>query len=151
MKSEHDHDLSQSVDLLNSLVRGEIAAVETYDQAIEKYGDPLIPELRENRNCHHDRIAVLSARVRALGGTPSTSSGAWGVVAGVAQGGAKLLGKQAAISNLESGEDHGLEEYREAIDKLDPGSASILLNDLLPAQERTHTRMSMLKKSGQSD
>lgn len=150
MRSQPEHDLSESVDLLNSLLRGEISAVETYDQAIEKYGDPLVPELRENRNCHHDRIAVLSARVRALGGEPSTSSGAWGVVANLTEGTAKLFGKQAAINALESGEDRGLEDYRNAIDKIDPGSASILLNDLLPAQERTHRRMSNLKKAGQS-
>jgi uncharacterized protein (TIGR02284 family) len=140
------NDTKRSVDALNSLLRGELSAVETYEQAIAKTIDEPIPELEENRDSHADRVTVLSARVAALGGIPETSSGAWGAFAKLVEGGAELFGRDAAIAALEEGEDRGLNDYRTALGKLDTDSRVVVVADLLPAQERTHERMSALKR-----
>src|SRR5437879_3260338 len=91
---------------LNTLLEGEIAAVETYGQALEKIADPdLRINLRDVQSNHLDRIRTLSSRVRELGGEPANDSGAWGAMAKVMEGGATLFGDKSAIDMLETGED----------------------------------------------
>ena len=140
---------SVNVDKLNKFLRGEIAAVETYNMALEKV-DPASPAhsiLEENRRSHEERARLLREEILALGGEPSTSSGAWGVWAKAIEGGAKIVGEKATIAALEEGEDHGLKEYKVMDDKdLDPKLRQIITSQLLPQQQQTHQRMSSLKK-----
>jgi uncharacterized protein (TIGR02284 family) len=138
-----------SVDQLNSFLRGEISAVETYQMALEKVdqASSVRDELLGCLKSHQDRVMMLQDAIRELGGDPATSSGPWGVFAKAVEGGAKVFGEKAAISALEEGEDHGLEDYREELDDddLDTRSMSLLRDHLLPAQQQTHDRMSSLK------
>src|SRR5262245_15464753 len=66
-----------SVDRLNKLIRNELAAVESYKQAIEKAGSES-QELVSIRGDHQGALGLLRSRVTALGGTASTDSGVWG-------------------------------------------------------------------------
>ena len=142
MRAETD----KSVDALNELLRGEISAVETYRQAIDKLGQsPAVGQLEDCRRSHEQRIGKLREQVTRLGGEPSKDSGAWGAFARLVAGGAKTLGEKAAVAALEEGEDHGLKLYRDDLAKLDASSRSLIERDLLPAQERTHREMSTLK------
>lgn len=138
----------QVVKTLNSFLRGEIAAVETYRQALS--------ELRESRHAaiiesnlrsHEQRMNLLTSEVRRLGGQPSESSGMWGAFAKMAEGGAKALGEKAAIAVLEEGEDHGRNDYQRDLDKLDPTTREFVRTRLLAEQLRTHDALSKLKKS----
>jgi uncharacterized protein (TIGR02284 family) len=139
---------NQLVDSLNSLLRGEISAVETYRQAIEKIKNPsLLQVLQENLDSHQSRCEILRSRIVQLGGKAAEGSGPWGAFAKLIEGGAKLFGEKAAIAALEEGEDHGMRDYRDEINKLDVTSRSFVETQLLPAQERTHRAMSMLKKT----
>lgn len=140
--------IEDSVDQLNSLLRGEISAVETYRMALDKLdrGSHARGELETCIRSHEERVNVLRDKVRQLGGTPATSSGPWGVFARLVEGGARALGDKAAIAALEEGEDHGLKDYRSALDKLDPEGRQLVLSRLLPAQEDTHARMSAFKR-----
>jgi len=142
MRTETD----KSVDALNELLRGEISAVETYRQAINKLGgSPAVSQLEGCRRSHEQRIAKLRDQVSRLGGQPAKESGAWGAFARLFEGGAKAFGEKAAVSALEEGEDHGLKLYRTDLEKLDAASRLLVETDLLPAQERTHRDMSTLK------
>lgn len=135
-----------TVDTLNGFLRGEISAVETYRQAIEKLGSsPTRAQLEECRRSHEQRVAMLREHVARLGGQPASGSGAWGTFARLVEGSAKAFGERAAVSALEEGEDHGLKLYRNDLDKLDPTARQLVETDLLPAQERTHQSMSTLK------
>jgi uncharacterized protein (TIGR02284 family) len=139
----------QDVDQLNSFLRGEISAVETYDQAIEKVQErSVVSTLHELRAAHQDRVALLRDEVRRRGGEPSEGSGLWGGFARLVEGGAKLFGTDAAIAALEEGEDHGRDDYRRALDDDDLGSdvRRLVESRLLPAQLRTHDVMSRLKR-----
>jgi len=141
------NDSSTTVDTLNEFLRGEISAVETYRQAIEKLsGSPNRTQLEECRRSHEERIARLKDQVRRLGGEPAQGSGAWGAFAKIVEGGAKVLGEGTAIAALEEGEDHGLKLYRGDLSKLDPTSRQLVQSELLAAQEQTHRSMSTLKK-----
>ena len=73
---------------LNSFLRGEISAVETYKQALDTVTDPAIrSQLQSCEEDHEQRVELLRARITELGGKPDTSSGAWGVWAKLVQRG----------------------------------------------------------------
>jgi hypothetical protein len=135
---------NETVETLNGFLRGEISAVETYRQAIEKLGGSRV-ELEECRRSHERRVQQLREEVTRQGGVPAKDSGAWGSFARLVEGGAKTFGEKAAISALEEGEDHGLKLYRSDIEKLDPVARRFIERDVLPAQERTHQTLSAIK------
>jgi hypothetical protein len=137
-----------SVEHLNSFLRGEISAVETYQMALDKLdaASPARAELEACKASHQDRVEMLRSAIVACGGEPAESSGPWGVFARAVEGGARILGDKAAIAALEEGEDHGLRDYRGDIDDLDGESRVLVMSRLLPLQELTHRRMSVLKK-----
>jgi uncharacterized protein (TIGR02284 family) len=133
-------DTGQTITQLNSLLRGEISAAETYRMAIEKVADGdnatnagLLREIQEE----HGRAAQgIRDRIRELGGEASDSSGAWGAWAKTVQGTMNLFGDAAALKSLKEGEEHGLKDYQEAVDDVDPSSAQLIQNQLIPAQQR---------------
>lgn len=138
----------QSVDQLNSFLRGELSAVETYRMAIEKLDatSPAVAELEACLASHAERVQMLRDAIVLAGGTPAESSGPWGVFAKAVEGGARLFGDRAAIAALEEGEDHGVKDYEGDIDDLDVRSRRLVTDELQPQQQRTHDRMSALKR-----
>ena len=137
---------TKAIDVLNSFLRGEISAVETYRQAIDKVEKPTVrTQLEDCLRSHELRVDVIKRRVQALGGEPEEDSGIWGVFAKIIQGGADVLGERAAIAALEEGEDHGRDDYRRDVAKLDGESRRIIESQVLPEQERTHRTLSTLK------
>jgi uncharacterized protein (TIGR02284 family) len=139
-------DTDAIVASLNKLLRGELSAVDTYNQALEKLrGSALIPDLTECRRSHEERVMLLKQQVTRFGGTPSDGAGPWGSFARLVEGGAKMFGEKAALAALEEGEDHGLKLYRNELDKLDVVSRDVVERSLLPEQERTHQVMSAIK------
>ncbi len=137
-----------SVEQLNHYLRGEISAVETYRMALDKLDTTSTArgELETCLQSHQSRVMLLRDAIVAAGGTPVDSSGPWGVFAKVVEGGARILGDKTAVSALEEGEDHGLKDYRSDMADLDTTARSLVVSQLVPEQQRTHDRMSMLKK-----
>ena len=139
-----------SVDELNKLLRGELSAVETYQMAIDKLDDnsPACDELEACMASHQSRAMMLRDHILALGGEPAGSSGPWGAFAKAVEGTAKIFGEKAAIAALEEGEDHGVSDYKRELDDkdLDVQTRSIVVAELMPAQQQTHARLSALKK-----
>jgi len=133
---------------LNSFLRGEISAVETYKQALDKIKDPAVrSQLQTCERDHEQRIELLRERITSLGGKPEQGSGAWGVWAKLVQGGGNLLGEKTALSALEEGEDHGLNDYRKDLDALDGDTRSWVESNILPKAEQTHGTLSTLKRT----
>lgn len=137
-----------SIDQLNHYLRGEISAVETYRMALDKLdsGSSARDELESCLQSHQSRVMLLRDAIIAVGGTPVDSSGPWGVFARVVEGGARILGDKVAVSALEEGEDHGLKEYKTDVAELDASTRTLVASRLRPEQQRTHDRMSGLKK-----
>lgn len=107
----------QAIDELNKILRGELSAIETYLQALEKVEDsqPEGENLRGVLADHEDAAEKIKDHITGLGGIPSTDSGAWGAWAKTVEGTAKLFGDSAAIMALKEGEKHGQSEYEELI------------------------------------
>ena len=138
----------KDVETLNSFLRGEISAVETYRKALGHVSDDRLRGALED--CQHDhehRVEELRERIRKLGGEPVESSGLWGTFAKLVQTGADLLGEKAAIQALEEGEDHGLHDYQRDADQVHGEARRFVKMELLPAQKRTHERLSRLKRT----
>jgi bacterioferritin (cytochrome b1) len=125
----------KAVDRLNSLLRGELSAVETYRQAIAKEGSASV-ELNRLRADHDDAASQLAARVKALGGVPATDPGVWGDFTKALEGAAKVFGNDAAMQALKAGEKLGTSSYERALDDadLDAASKDLIRNTLLPRQ-----------------
>jgi uncharacterized protein (TIGR02284 family) len=139
---------TDTVDVLNSFLRGEISAVETYRQAIDKLRDkPDVNTLNDCLRSHEQRVSILKSEIRSRGGDPADSAGTWGAFAKLVEGGATLFGEKAAIAALEEGEDHGRDDYKRDVTKLDPDARQFVQQQLLNEQLRTHQAMSALKKS----
>ena len=108
------------IDVCNGLLRGELSAVETYTQAIEKFKDhTACHQLEKIRGDHEQSAAVLRQHLLDMGAEPAKSSGAWGMFAQAVEGGAKLFGESAALQALIEGEEHGEKEYDKALKELD--------------------------------
>ena len=138
---------NDTVDTLNSFLRGEISAVETYRQAIDKLRDkPEASTLSECMRSHQQRVSLLADEISSRGGKPAQSSGPWGAFAKLLEGGAKLFGEKAAIAALEEGEDHGRDDYKRDAPKLEPDARAFVQQQLIPEQLRTHQAMSSLKR-----
>jgi hypothetical protein len=137
-----------SIDQLNSFLRGEISAVETYRIALNRLDAKSTArgELESCMRSHQERVDLLRGQIRTLGGDPAEGSGPWGAFAKTVEGGAALLGDKASIAALEEGEDHGLKDYRTDLADLDAESQRIVTAELLPKQVQTHRMMSSLKK-----
>ncbi len=126
-------------DLLNRLLRGELAAVQIYQQALEKVADvPGALELIQIANEHRDAADLLGQQVLARGGEPASSPDGFGVFAPAVEGTAKLPGNAAALAALKEGEEQGVKEYERALESkdLDTGLEAFILSSLLPGQRR---------------
>lgn len=139
---------NQTVDQLNSFLRGELSAAESYREALAKLpSSSSRTTLEQCAQSHQERAELLTREVRRLGGEPAASSGAWGTFAKLVTSGAQAFGEKAAIAALEEGEDHGRNDYQRDLGELEPGARALIERQVLPEQLRTHRAMSTLKKS----
>jgi uncharacterized protein (TIGR02284 family) len=145
MQQEVTHQ--QTIDQLNSFLRGELSAVETYRQALDSVES--VPHRSTLETCarsHQERVALLRDEVQRRGGRPAEGSGAWGAFAKAIEGAARGFGEKAAIAALEEGEDHGRDDYKRDLKKLDEPARVLIETRVLPEQKRTHDAISALKK-----
>src|SRR5437588_3069410 len=134
MGNSGDHNI------LNRLLRGELAATETYQQALAKVGnEPRATELRRLHDEHRTAANELRQHIHQHGGTPEQGSGAWGAFAKTVEGSAKVFGNAAAVKALKEGEEHGVKDYEDALgDASLPADCKDLIRNRLLPQTRSH-------------
>jgi demethoxyubiquinone hydroxylase (CLK1/Coq7/Cat5 family) len=140
----------KDIDHLNSFLRGEISAVETYRQAIGSLNaesEAVQTQLNDCLASHKRRTTLLTQEIRRLGGTPETKSGLWGSFAKLIEGGAAALGLKAAVAVLEEGEDHGRNDYARDAKDLSQRVRDFIMTRIVPEQTMTHSAMSSLKRA----
>jgi uncharacterized protein (TIGR02284 family) len=136
----------QQMDTLNELLRGEIAAVETYQQAMAKVdSDPGAVELRQLHDEHRAAANLLRQHIRGHDGTPDHGSGVWGAWAKAVEGVAKLFGNTLALKALKEGEEHGIKQYEDALkeESLPRECRDLIRSQLLP---RTRSHITVLNR-----
>jgi len=144
--TSEDQTTPNCITICNGLLRGEISAVETYTQAIEKFSsDPIANRLHAARERHENSVKLLRDNIIRMGGTPDSDSGAWGTFAKAVEGAAKLLGETAALAALQAGEEYGQKDYESALegDEMLDDCKTLVKEELLPA---VHNNQLLLKE-----
>jgi hypothetical protein len=134
------------IERLNSLLRGELSAVETYQQALKRIGG--VTDATQLRQLHQDHVEaanILRQQVHQHGGEPDHGSGAWGKFAQAVERTASLFGNATAMKALRAGEERGIKYYERALTdaELPPDSHLLVRSDLLP---RTRTHIHVLER-----
>lgn len=123
---------------LDDLIRGEMAAVKTYDTALEKVKDPKeVEKLKMIRKDHVNAVEKLKTYATKDVKEDTTTAGAWGAFASAYTGGARLFGDETALKALTQGEEHGINEYKEALDDetIKPELKQMIKTQFLPKQQ----------------
>ncbi|RYD38095.1 MAG: DUF2383 domain-containing protein [Verrucomicrobiaceae bacterium] len=128
----------RTIEILNSLLRGELSAIETYSKAIHKFPEAgAVQTLERIRTDHLHSVSILRDLIHRDGGHPSTDSGTWGAFAKTVESTASLLGPNSAIAALRQGEKHGIGEYEDALkDSELPGDIKQTLRRLYEPLQR---------------
>jgi hypothetical protein len=122
---------------LHRLLRGELAAVESYEHALRDVADhPSRALLWSFLEDHRRAVWVLSRHTTAAGDTPATSAGVWGTFVRAVEKAAAWIDDPTTLKALKEGEVHGADEYRNALseDHLDAALRRIVERELLPLQ-----------------
>lgn len=123
---------------IDELIRGEMAAVKSYETVLAKIDNETEKQkLMSFKNDHQmalEKLKTFSPNVDAS----STKAGPWTTFATAFAGGASFFGDKAAIKALQVGEQHGLNEYQEAIidQGVSPEVKAVIRAELLPNQEK---------------
>lgn len=147
----HTHqasDASGTVEQLNSFLRGELSAVETYKLALDRLErSEFRPTLVQCSRSHEERARLLTEAILGRGGEPADGSGAWGSLVRLLERSAAAISESAAVAVLEEGEDHGRDEYIRNLDDLDVNARQLVEFAVLPEQRRTHDTIRAVKRS----
>ena len=123
---------------MDDLIRGEMAAVKSYNQVLEDVKDKdERAKLEKIKKNHENAVAKLKGFASGDVKEDTESAGAWGAFATAWTGGAKLMGNETALKALSQGEEHGVKEYKEALedDKIQPELKQMIRTQFLPKQE----------------
>lgn len=135
-----------TIDVLNSLLKDELSAVQTYDVALrERSAFSAKTELSQCRRSHEARAGILTEKIVSLGGEPVAKAGLAGAWAKLVEQGAAAVSGDMAIRALEQSEDHVLRDYRQGMSRVDQEVRIFLERQMLPEEELTHRTMSDLK------
>lgn len=126
---------------LDDLMRGEMAAVKAYDTAIKDTKNAKEKATLESlRNDHQKAVTTMS---KYTAGKPEMKedvkdAGAWGTFASAWTKTRSVTGNEGALKALQQGEEHGIDEYNEALedDNFPKALKDQIRAELLPAQKK---------------
>ena len=120
---------AQSTGRLNTLLRGELAAVLAYQHAVRSLDGAPGGELAHIRgfgDAHQRAVAALQGCIRTLGGIASAEAGTWGAFT--------LLRDAPSVRQLLGAEETGLAEYLAALPTLAGEVRDLVEQELIPRQ-----------------
>ena len=139
----------QKIEALNQILRGELSAVEAYEQALEKLSEePERTRLKDFLDSHMKNVEYWERQVATESIKPDTSSGPWGFVVEAFVGTAKLFGNTTTLMALEQGEEHGLNEYKSLLGnpEIDETDKRYIRSTIIPELERHLVSIEAMKK-----
>lgn len=126
---------------LDDLMRGEMAAMKAYDQALTDIKDPKQKATLQAIRKDHERAVSLMSKYVA--GKPdllsdTEESGPWGTFAKAWTKTRGLTGNEGAMKALRQGEEHGINEYEEALkdENISKELKQMIKTELIPNQKK---------------
>jgi len=122
---------------LHRLLRGELAAVESYEHALrDVQEDPARDLLVSFLEDHRRAVSALSRHSAEAGDDPATTAGVWGAFVRAVEKAASWVNDPTTLKALKEGEVHGVDEYRNALSEnhLDATLRKVIAEELLPLQ-----------------
>lgn len=136
---------SEYANEFNEFLEDEISAVKSYDIALDKQVNSVHKEaLGECRQAHAELVKKLRSCVSQLSGTPKKDAGIFGGFNVAVEDSAAT--PTDAIALLEQAEAERLVRYEAQRKIVPPPVLSVLENELLPSQHKTHLTVSALLK-----
>lgn len=131
---------------VEKLLKNELAAAETYHQALEKFEEEgqrnEVAYLEPIYEEHTQAVSELQEKIQQMGGTPTTDSGLWGSWSETVMSGAEMIGKEAMLNALLAGEKSGLDDYEEAVQDTDlPEDLSSLIQTKFVSYQQENIRV----------
>ena len=135
-----------TLDDLNTLLKDELSAVETYAAALhDRSGLSVQTELTRCQRSHETRARILRDKIVMLGGQPAEKPGMMGTWSKLVEKGAAVISNDMVIRALEQSEDHVLHDYQSRIGNVAPDIRGFLETQLLPEELITHRTLGDLK------
>lgn len=114
-------------EILQKILKGELSAVQAYDQVIRKFADEKfrVLELLKSIAQDHDEAAFdIKQLLRDEGVEPESETGTWGMIVQAVVVSAGLFGGTGALLALRRGEEYGLRQYQDALSEGEITSSS---------------------------
>lgn len=109
-------DSTGTTQVLNTLLRAELAATLTYQEAMSVLDQaPGAMDLRRLHEEHREAANTLRLQIHEVGGEPEHSAGPWGAWVDIIDETAHTLGQRAAAQALKEGEELGAIDYEAAL------------------------------------
>jgi bacterioferritin (cytochrome b1) len=136
---------TQAIDDLNALLKNELSAVETYNQALAKFQDKHGAEiLRRCQQSHLERTNKLRSTIIRLNGTPTPDIGLGGKFAKLVMAGAEKMGDKAIAVALQADEGEWTADYEWRLVSMHGDHRGLVKEELLPQQQETEEKLSEL-------
>jgi hypothetical protein len=141
---------SSSVEALAGFCRRELAAVESYRQALSSLTTGAhSADLAKCLRSHEERAESFKAQIRFLHAEPPSSAGVRGAVVKMLESAAAAISVRFALAALQEEEDRLLRHYRSHQLDVDVDSQHLLQEHVIPAQFETHRLVSELLSRGE--
>lgn len=135
------------MEALYSQHSAEVAAVQAYDRALQKFhGQPEQEALERLRAGHQEAVARVGELIRRHGGVEPTETRDWrSALAGVIQGVASVVNDEAPLRVLHRIEVAGAEGYARLL--ADPLLAPDVVSELQALLDRNQDHMAVLEQA----
>jgi hypothetical protein len=133
---------TQAIEDLNALLKNELSAIETYNQALTKFQDKNgATVLQRCQQSHTERANKLRAAILNLNGDPSNDIGVGGKIGKLMMSGAQSIGDQAIIIALQTDEGEWSANYEWRLVSMHSDYREMVKNELLPEQQATEQKL----------
>lgn len=118
---------------VNSLLRCELSAVDTYDQAMRSFEDQhVLADLQTIREDHSRAVQLLQGQASRVGEQQVESPGPWSAFTATSE-----MSKTLGLAALKQGEQHAINEYEESLrnEGVKPECKKLIREELLPSDK----------------
>ena len=125
--------------LIEQLIRVELSAVKSIDTILRKIKDDA--EKEELYSIRQDHLQAVT-KLKPFAGSDFKETdlpfGPWAAFSSVLVTGARFFGEKASLRAMKVAEEHGINEYREAVksEGISSQAKEMIQADLLPTQEK---------------